>query len=203
MHVHACCIIKFKHHVYHTKTKSLYILWDKKIIIIIIIKYFNLSVCTSLSTWRRASMRIYTCIYSAHSFFWGLRVRLWKYQKYSVFETLTAGKLFFCFVRTFTDRRRDSRNTTAIELDASTYYHHYCYNNKNSNNIIVIHSVYIPNNPPTQFLQSPQVAPTHAWSYNYDIVNSIIICVILHYTNTKSRIIIRTGFRRIASYVIM
>lgn len=103
MHVHACCIIKFKHHVYHTKTKSVYILWDKKIIIIII-KYLNLSVCTSLYTWSRASMRIHTCIYSARSVFRGLRVRIWKYQKYSVFQTLTAGKLFFCFVRTFTGR---------------------------------------------------------------------------------------------------
>lgn len=69
MHVHACCIIKFKHHVYHTKTKSVYILWDEKKIIIIIVKYLNLSVCTSLYTWRRASMRIHTCIYSARSFF--------------------------------------------------------------------------------------------------------------------------------------
>lgn len=33
MHVHACCIIKFKHHVYHTKTKSVYILWDEKKIV--------------------------------------------------------------------------------------------------------------------------------------------------------------------------
>jgi len=139
MHVHACCIIKFKHHVYHTKTKNVYILWDKKIIIIII-KYLNLSVCTSLYTWSRASMRIHTCIYSARSVFRGLRVRLWKYQKYSVFQTLTAGKLFFCFVRTFTGRWRETRNTTAIELSASAYYHHY-YNNMNNNNN-VIHFVY-------------------------------------------------------------
>jgi len=144
MHVHACCIIKFKHHVYHTKTKNVYILWDKKIIIIII-KYLNLSVCTSLYTWRRASMRIHTCIYSARNYFWGLHVRFWKYQKYSVFQTLTAGKLFFRFVPTFMNRRRETRNTIAIELGANTYYHLISslllYNNKNNNNI-VIYSVY-------------------------------------------------------------